>query len=243
MTGDRRPGSLRAGLRRLATGLIAYGAIGLAIALLAALALVWAGTRMASLGARVEGQVADVVGTLERTSVALQDAGSTATTFAVTLERTPPVVRQTAETIAELRTDLRAVADQFTQIELLGGRPLQTVGDAFGGMASNLEGLDVRLGLIAADMDTNRTALLTNASSLGALGIRLTSVANELKGSAVADGLADLAVSLTLLSLVMLAWVAVPAVGALWLGLWLRGEVGVEEDDDDEPRPEPATTP
>lgn len=242
MTADRRPGSLRAGLRRLATGLVAYGAVGLLIALVAAIALVWAGTRLTSLGSRVETQLVEVVGTLERTSTALRDAGTTATSFAVTLERTPPAVRQTAQTIADLRSDLRAIQNQFGQVQILGSRPLATVADGFGRMATNLEGLDERLALIAADLESNRGALLTNASSLGALGDRLGTVAEDLEGSAVAQGLGDLGASLTVLSLVMLVWIAIPAIGALWLGWWLRSEVG-PEDDDDEVRPGAAATP
>jgi hypothetical protein len=243
VTADRRPGSLRAGLRRLATGLIAYGAVGLLIALVAAIALVWAGTRLTSLGSRVETQVVEVVGTLERTSTALRDAGTTATSFAVTLERTPPVVRQTAQTIADLRADLRALESQFAQVQILGGRPFATVAEGFGRMATNLDGLDERLELIAADLESNRTALLANASSLSALGDRLGTVAEDLESSAVAQGLGDLGASLTVLCLVMLVWIAIPAVGALWLGWWLRSEVGAEDDDGEESPTEPAATP
>ena len=232
MTAGRPPRSLRSGLRRLATGLLAYGAVGLLIALIAAIALVWAGTRLSSLGTQVETRMSDVVGTLERTSTALRDAGTTATSFGVTLERTPPVVRQTAQTVADLRTDLRAVENQLAQVQILGSRPLATVAEGFGRMATNLDGLDEQLELIAADMESNRTALLENASSLGALGDRLGTVAEDLEASTVAQGLGDLSASLTVLSLVMLVWIAIPAVGALWLGWWLRREVGVEDEDE-----------
>jgi hypothetical protein len=231
VTAEARPGSLRAGLRRLASGLIAYGAIGLLIALIAAIALVWAGGRLISVGARVESQIVEVIDTLERTSTALRDASATATSFSVTLERTPPVVRQTAQAIADLRADLRSVQSQFAQVEVLGRRPLGTVADGFGRMAGNLDGLDTRLELIATDLESNRSALLANATSLGALGDRLGTVASDLEASAVAEGLGDLGSSLTVLALVMLVWITIPAAGALWLGWWLRGEVGLEDDE------------
>ncbi|MDP9484073.1 MAG: hypothetical protein M3P84_12730 [Chloroflexota bacterium] len=224
------PGSLRAGLRRLATGLIAYGIAGVVLAVLAGIALGWAGGRLGSVGGRVETQVAGIVATLDRTSAALRDAGSSATSFSGTMERTPPVVRQTAQTIADLRTDLLAVEQQLAQVQILGSRPLGTVADGFGRMAANLEGLDVQLEVIAADLDSNRTALVTNAASLTLLGESIGLMADDLEGGVVEDGLADLRASIMVLAVVLIVWIAIPAIGALWLGWWLRSEVGEESD-------------
>lgn len=224
------PGSLRAGLRRLATGLIVYGVVGIVLAVLAAIALGWAGGRLGSVGGRVETQVASIVETLDRTGTALRAAGSSATSFAVTMERTPPVVRQTAQTIADLHTDLLGLQQQFIQVEILGRRPLGSVADGFGRMAANLDGLDGRLELIATDLESNRAALVANSSSLTALGERIAAMGDDLQGGVVEDGLADLRASVMVLALVLIVWIAIPAVGALWLGWWLRGEVGSEPD-------------
>lgn len=231
MTSTPTPGPLRAVLRRLATGLIAYGVIGLALALIALIAVVWAGGRLAAVGGRVETQIAAVVETLDRTSVALADAGTSATSISVTMERTPPVVRQTAQAIADVRTDLRAAQNQFSQLQILGQRPLANVADSFGRMAANLDGLDERLGLIATDLESNRAALLANATSLSALGARLGLVAEDLRGGVVEEGFADLRSSATVLALVLLVWMTIPAAGALWLGWWLQHEVGRGDDD------------
>jgi hypothetical protein len=229
VTSAPTPGFPRTVLRRLASRLIVYGLVGLVLALVAAIVVVWAGGRLVAVGERVETQIGAVVETLDRTSVALADAGTSATSFSVTMERTPPVVRQTAQAIADVRTDLRAAESQFSQIEILGRRPLGGVADAFGRMAANLDGLDERLDLIATDLESNRTALLANATSLGALGARLGLVADDLRGGAVEDGFADLRSSVSILALVLLVWMTLPAAGALWLGLWLRREVGRED--------------
>ena len=226
MTTAPTPGSLRAGLRRLAAGLIVYGVVGLVLALVAAIALVYAGIRVSSVADRVERQVVTVVATLDRTATALSDASSSATSFAVTIERTPPVVRQTAQTVADLRADLRAVQDQMGAIVILGRQPLAGVSDAFGRMASNLDGLDARLDLIASDLESNRGALITNAASLGALGEQMAGVADDLEAGGVQGSLADLQAAVAILSVVLLIWITIPAAGALWLGRWLRTEVG-----------------
>jgi hypothetical protein len=80
--------------------------------------------------------------------------------------------------------------------------------------------------VIAADLESNRAALLDNASSLSALGERLGLVAEDLRGGVVEDGFADLRTSATILAIVLLVWMTIPALGALWFGWWLRREVG-----------------
>lgn len=231
MTSTPTPGPLRAVLRRLGSGLIAYGVIGLVLALVVLIAAVWAGGRLAAVGGQVETQIAAVVETLDRTSVALADAGISATSFSGTMERTPPVVRQTAQAIADVRTDLRSAESQLSQFEILGRQPLGGVADSFGRMAANLDGLDERLDLIATDLESNRTALVANATSLSALGARLGLVADDLRGGVVEEGFADLRSSATVLAAVLLVWMTMPAAGALWLGWWLRREVGHGDDD------------
>lgn len=231
MTSTPTPGPLRAVLRRLGSGLIAYGVIGLVLALVVLIAVVWAWGRLAAVGGQVETQIAAVVETLDRTSVALADAGISATSFSGTMERTPPVVRQTAQAIADVRTDLRSAESQLSQFEILGRQPLGGVADSFGRMAANLDGLDERLDLIATDLESNRTALVANATSLSALGARLGLVADDLRGGVVEEGFADLRSSATVLAVVLLVWMTMPAAGALWLGWWLRREVGHGDDD------------
>lgn len=213
---------LRGGLRRLSTGLIAYGVVGLAVALLGLVALGWAAGRVASLANTVDAEVGRLATTLDRTAETLQSAGTSAVTFAVTLERTPPSVRQAAETIRSLRPNLQAIEAQLSSISILGNQPLAGPARLFGEMASDLQGLDTRLDLIAADLETDRDALLRNADSLEALGARTTLLADRIRSGIIQDGLDDLRVVLVLTILVFGGWTAVPAVGALLLGAWLR---------------------
>jgi hypothetical protein len=217
---------LRTGLRRLATGLIVYGAIGVAIALLGLIALVWLSGRVGGLAERTGDQVTTIVETLDRTSTALSEASASATSFAGTLARTGPAVRQVAVAIGDLRGNFRAIEDQLGQVQILGSQPFGNVAGQFGQMATDLDGLDERLVVIADDLERNRAALAVNADSLAAIGTRLDRIATEARDKTAAAGLDDLRAVVTLLSLLLVVWVALPAVGALWLGWWLRGAVG-----------------
>ena len=191
MTEAPAPASVRVALPRLANGLIAYGVLGLVLALIAALALAWAGGRFASLGERIETQAVTIADTLDRTATALQDASSSATSFAVTLERTPPIVRQVADALGEMETGLQSISSQLAQIEILGRRPLAGTAERVNNMAAALDGLDARLGLVASDLEGNRDALLANSASLAALSEQLTSVADQLRSEGVSSALAD----------------------------------------------------
>ncbi len=219
---------LRGGLRRLSSGLIAYGVAGLAVALLGLVALGWTAGRVSSLADTVDAEGGQLATTLDRTADTLHDAGTSAVAFAVTLERTPPSVRQAATTIRNLRPNLQSIEAQLSGINILGSRLLADPARLFGEMASDLQGLDTRLDLIAADLETDRDALLRNADSLNELGDRTAALAERVRTGFIQSGLDDLRSVLVLTILVFVGWTAVPAVGALVLGLWLRRMLGVD---------------
>jgi hypothetical protein len=91
-------------------------------------------------------------------------------------------------------------------------------------MATDLEGLDRRLEVIAADLDNNREALVDNSTQLQALGTKLEGLADGLRGGVVQESLADIQLILTVLSVLLVVWLAFPAAGALALGWWIRNE-------------------
>jgi hypothetical protein len=93
-----------------------------------------------------------------------------------------------------------------------------------GGIANALEGLDTRLTAIADSLATNRDKLAANATSLGALGDSTADLAARLRSGSVEDSLGDVQAIVTVVLLLFALWAAVPAVGALALGVWLRRE-------------------
>ena len=221
----RRRRGLRAGLRRLRIGLLAYGSVGLLLALVGLAALVWVNGRMSALAERVDAEVGQLADAIESSATALKDAGASATSFTTTLERTPPSVRQAAVTVRNLRPSLRDLETQLSAINILGSQPFGRAAALFGTMATDLEGLDTQLDLIATDLEGNRGALAANARSLDALGTRLAAQAARLRSGMVHDGLEDVRALLLLALVAFLAWTAVPAMGALALGWWLRREL------------------
>jgi ABC-type transporter Mla subunit MlaD len=216
------PLDLRDGLRRLSTGLIAYGAIGIALSIIGLVALLYVGGRLGTLATRTTDQIEVVIATIDDASTALTDAGATAGSFATTLDQTPDTIRQAAATVTSVQTTLRSIQSTLGSIGILGSQPFGGVAAQFGKIADDLEGLDQRLTTVADALGDNGDKLRANATSLANLGHRLSDVADALRSGVVEDSLGDVVALVTVLTLVLVMWTAVPAVGGLLLGLWLR---------------------
>jgi hypothetical protein len=216
---------LRGGLGRLSRGLIVYGVIGLIVAGIGLALLLYANTRIDAAGDRVEASVGQLTTTLDRTAQALHDASATAATFNTTLDRTQTAVAAAAGTIVSVRTNLENLEGVLRSVSILGASPLGGAANAVGGVASSIEGLDSKLTAIADGLATSRDSLTANADSLGALGDSIATTAERLRSGVVEDSLADVHVAIVLMLFVLTAWAAVPAIGALALGVWLRRQL------------------
>ena len=152
--------------------------------------------------------------------------GASATSFSGTLERTPPAVRQTAQTVANLRANLILVEGQLSAINILGARPLANAANLFGQMATDLEGLDTPArGDRRRSRRQPRRRCSTTPRSCRRFGTELDGLADGLRAGAIEDSLADVQLILVVLSVLLVVWTVFPAAGALGLGWWLRREL------------------
>jgi hypothetical protein len=227
-TSRDRPG-LRRALRRLSHGFVVYGVIGLIAAALGLAVLVWADGRVSAVADSVEVEVAQMTLTLDRTADTLHNAGAMADSFAGTLERTPGSVRQAARTVRDLQPNLEQVGLQLGSFELFGTKPLDGPARLFAEMATGLRDLDTELELIAADLDTDRTALTDNARSLTEAGDQAAILADRVRAGFIQDGFDDIRTVLAVLVFTVVALAAMPAGAALALGIWLRRTFAVDE--------------
>jgi hypothetical protein len=222
---ERRPLGLRGGMRRLSTGLIVYGIVGLLLAGIGLGALAWANSRIESVATRASVSVDQIATTLERTAVALQTASTTADSFTGTLDRTVEGVSAAADTISSVHSNLRTLETAMRAVDILGLTPLGPAANAVGGIAGAIEGLDTRLSAIADSLTGNRDALAANATSLGRVADSTAAMAARLRSGVVEESLADVQAVMVVMFFVLTAWTAVPAIGALIVGVWIRREV------------------
>jgi hypothetical protein len=121
---------------------------------------------------------------------------------------------------------MRDLADAFRGVAsvlrtpVLGGEPFAPAAPAFEHVAE-------RAAALAADLSTVRTVLSAGGDDLGVVSDQLTELGRRMAGldgaiDTTAARLVDSATGLRILAAALLAWLAVPAAGAIWLGLWLH---------------------
>jgi hypothetical protein len=212
----------RRGLQRLATALLVYGIIGLLAAAIGFVALIAASGRIGSLGDRIVSEAVSVDAIISRTADVLDDAATTAASFGPTVAQTSTAVHGAATAVRDIGPRLRDLETQANAIEIFGSRPVAPLGQLFGQIAGDISGLDVQLDGIATEMGRNETALAANATSLRSLADLVRAYTGRLKPDAIDAGI-DEARRLLLFTLALfIGWTAVPAVGSLIVGRWMR---------------------
>lgn len=229
--GDRRPSigamAVRSeAFRRLARVLIGYGIVGLLVAALALVALVVGVSRLSGIADRFGGDVGGISRTLDRTGDVLEKAASTARGFGATIDGTAGALTVVAGDIDSIVPRLDSIADQTAALNILGSQPLADASGLFREISTQLRDVRGQLATVSTSLSTNRGALETNADSLADLAAETRQLSLRLDGATLAGAIEDLRVLLVIVLGIGALGAAVPAVGALLVGLWLRREVG-----------------
>jgi hypothetical protein len=208
--------------RRAGTLLLTYGIIGLL--LMGGLFL--ATVSVAFMGrdgfARLDGAVDDVVAVIDSTTAALEQADTTLAGVSVSLGETASALDEAGSLAIILRDGSGTLAEQAGSFSILGQSP-------FGGIVEPLRDAGASLDTLSGKLATTSAALGANATDVAAMAGRLGAVADSL--AAARDRIAGVDTQLGLAGglgigviLAIIAWPAVPAVAAIWLGRRWRRE-------------------
>jgi hypothetical protein len=230
-------GEWRRGLARLANALIVYGVVGILAAAIGFAALIGASGRIGALGERIVSEAVSVDTIIVATADVLDNAATTADTFGPTIDQTSVAVSGAAAAVRDIEPRIRDLETQANAIEIFGQRPVASLGAVFGQIATDISGLDDQLDGIATELGRNKAALTANAESLGALANLVRAYKGRLKPEAIDAGI-DEARRLLLFTLALfIGWTAVPAVGSLIVGRWMRQLVADRPGSDALPEP------
>jgi hypothetical protein len=207
--------------RRLGNGLVGFGILGLVVTII--LAVVWLGTfvAMQDLEQRLEEDREALGAALVSTSDLMDSTADAIESTTAAMGNVSVALDDAAVLLDRLGDTTASLADALN-VEILGQRPLA-------GAAENLEE-------IATDLDTFAGHAETLASDIETLGPPLDQLASDLR--TVEESVASLALRVdefggidrlvglvriyALLSAVLAAWLAVLAVGSIWVGRQLR---------------------
>ena len=175
------------------------------------------------------------------TADVLDDAATTVGTFGPTVERTSATISSAAGALRDIEPRLRDVETQANAFEIFGQRPVAPLGQLFGQIATDVSGLDDQLDAIATEMGRNKAALTVNAGSLRTLADVVRAYKDRVKPEAIDAGIDESRRLLLFALALFIGWTAVPAVGSLIVGRWIRGLVEPEHGPPSE-SPGPAPT-
>lgn len=192
--------------RRLAWGLIAYGLVGLVLVVGGALI----GLQAAG---RVERVASAADGALVAAARSTRAAAESFTSIDGSLASAQLSAGQAATLADEASGTLDALAASM-RLSIFGSQPLLPMATEFETSADQAAELAVTLASVGGSLDATR-------DDVAAIGLELESLGRQLEALRGADPDAGAGPPLTLFVGLLLAWLAVPAVGALVFGIAL----------------------
>ena len=195
--------------RRAGIALTAYGAAGLLLLGLAMAFVVGAfDDGRGPLG--LEAQRRGLLDLLDASNVALIDAEATAREADDGMSSTAAAARDGSRFVADLGATLRNLASSL-RLSILGSQP-------FAGPADDFDRVAAQAAQVAADLDQAATSIDLSSKDMGSLASDLAAMRGRIDG--VKTNLAGIdAGRWRWLAGAMIAWLAIPAVLSLWLGL------------------------
>ena len=214
-------------LALLSRWLVVYGVVGLVVAVVAVGALAAGLGRVATLSDALRGDANGISETLLQTADVIDSAATTSDAFGLTIDQTTVALGIVGTDIRDIVPRLQAIEAQANAINILGSTPLAPLAGLFGQIAGQLGDVQSQLDAVSASLGTNRTSLSTTGASLTKLATQTRELSKELGGDSVPNALDDARWLFVAVLGVAALGAAMPAVGALALGLWLRRDLGL----------------
>jgi hypothetical protein len=214
--------------RRAARLLLAFGVSGLALLVLSAVLVIGALGAVAEAAGTIDAQRARLVALIDPTEAVLDRAAGTSANAGTSLQASAGSARDGAALSLQLADAMEAMA-RAAQVDVFGVRPFSGLADELAAVAASSRTLATDLDATAGALAANVTDTRAVAGDLGALADELARLRTELDattaaGVSTASG-PDLPTLVGLARLVLLgllAWLAIPAVVAVWLGWRFR---------------------
>jgi hypothetical protein len=195
--------------RRAGVALTVYGAVGLAL-----LALVMAFVLGAFDGANgplgLDAQRRGLSDLLDASSVAIRDAEAAARDADAAMSATSSAAGDGSRFVADLGTTLHNLAASL-RLSILGSQPVSAPADDFERVSAQAAG-------VAADLDAAAASIRLGSQDMGSLANDLAGMRANIEQVKANLGAIDVG-RWRWLAVAVVAWLAIPAVLSLWLGL------------------------
>jgi methyl-accepting chemotaxis protein len=212
--------------RLLGVGLTAYGLLGLAAASLVVVATLAVGPELEATFERIDQQRDTIVATLESSASALDRTAALVDDASGAVASSGEIASEAANVSRRLADTLSRLASTFGSFEILGNSPFAPLAsDAtqlaaqLRGIATDLDAIGIRLGSMARDIPALADDLETTSEQLAIL-------ADDLEQITVAESSTTVLRWLLVGIVLLVAWLVVPALIALGIGISLLRRPG-----------------
>jgi hypothetical protein len=214
--------------RRAARLLLAFGLSGLTLLVLGAVLVIGALGAVGEAAGTIDAQRVRLVALIDPTEAVLDRAAGSSANAGTSLGASAGSARDGAALSLQLADAMEAMA-RAAQVDVFGVRPFSGLADDLSAVAASSRTLATDLDATAGALDANVADSRAVAEDLGALADELARLRSELEATTAAGvatgqgpGLATLVGLARIVLLGLLAWLAVPAVLAVWLGWRFR---------------------
>jgi hypothetical protein len=194
--------------RLLGWGLVLYGLVGIALVVVGGTVGLEVAARVEGLATAAQGTLAAAARSVDAASDAFANVDSSLAESQTSAEAGATLARDASGTLASLSAAM--------ELSIFGAQPLLPLAADFATSAEQAEALAVTLGRVASSLDDTRVDVSSIGDELDDLGTELA----ILRDSAGAGGDAP---SVRPFVLLLLAWLLVPALGAVLGGMAVLG--------------------
>jgi hypothetical protein len=220
--------------RRLGLSLAAFGLLGLLLTAAAASLVIGSLGALAGVAASLDRQRADLVDLIDPAAAALNRSADSAANASVSLTSSAAAAEDAAALMTQLADSMDAMS-RAASFQVFGTQPFGAAAASLAQVAASSRTLSGDLHTTAASIASNVTDSAGVAADLRDLARQLTAIGASAKASGSASTLSATALDFGRVVLLgLLAWLAIPALIALWLGVqlsrgrwpraWLEGQ-------------------
>jgi hypothetical protein len=207
--------------RRLGTGMLVFGIVGLVIAAILGIGLIAGAFAARDLDTRLE---ADRI----RIADSLHQVSDSMTALAATTEHAGSTLQTSGQTIAEAKVVIESAASsaqslsESLNVSILGSQPFANASARLADLARTLTSFEGKADELAANLDQNATDATAMADKVRTMQTEVDQLATRIEDFDRISGIVNLVLGGIVLGGLLTAWVAVGAACLAWAGWRLR---------------------
>jgi outer membrane murein-binding lipoprotein Lpp len=213
--------------RRLGTGLLVFGLVGMVLAVIIAAGLLAGGIAARNLDDRISADQARLSAALTRMTTSIDKLAAATQNAGATLHTTGAIVGQ-AEAVL---VDLAGISDDLSSslnFSILGQQPLAGAATKFKAFGDKLRAFEGSTGTLQANLETNGDDMDALVTEINAIGDLVAELGDRVASFDRAGEIVQLIVGGIILGGLLVAWLAIAAGFCAWAGLRLRKAAAAE---------------